>query len=63
MTLRYLLDENIRGTLGSRSSGTPLAFRRADRNRGGASAIDPDLPLGTTDPAILTWAEIQGKRI
>jgi hypothetical protein len=55
MTLRYVLDEHLRGALWRaiqwhNSSGVyPLDVVRVD---------DPaDLPLGSDDPALLLWAE------
>lgn len=58
MALRYLLDENERGALWSAivrhntSSVTPLHAERVG---------DPlDLPLGSSDPEILRWAEREG---
>jgi hypothetical protein len=55
MTLRYLLDEQLRGPLWN-------ALRR--HNAGGLNPVDAervgdpaDLPLGATDPDILLWAE------
>jgi hypothetical protein len=59
MVLRYLLDENLRGPL----------WRAVQRhNHGGTDPIDAirvgdaaDLPLGIDDPAILLWAEAEGR--
>ena len=59
MPLRFLLDENQRGLLWraiqrhNRSSNDPLdAIRVGD---------PPDLPLGSSDPEILLWAEREGR--
>jgi hypothetical protein len=59
MNLRYLLDEQLRGRF----------WRAIERhNRRSISAIDvirvgdpADLPLGTSDPDILLWAEREGR--
>ena len=60
MALRFVLDENLRGTPGRRSS-TIIYRSRSDRCPS-ASEDPPDLPLGTKDPALLLWAE-QADRI
>ena len=59
MPLRFLLDEHLRGPL-------PGAVQR--HNAGGVHVIDvlcvgdpPDLPLGSSDPDILLWAEREGR--
>jgi hypothetical protein len=59
MPLRYVLDEHLRGPLWD------LVLRH---NRLGANPIDvarvgdpPDLPLGTSDPDLLMWAEREGR--
>ncbi len=56
MPLRYLLDEHLRGgglwqaiQQHNASTSYPLDAVRVGN--------PPDLPLGTTDPAILAWAE------
>jgi hypothetical protein len=59
MALRYLLDENQRG----------LLWRALQRhNTRVLDPVDvvrvedhPDLPLGSTDPEILVWAEREGR--
>jgi hypothetical protein len=58
MPLRFVLDEHLRG---------PLWHAILRHNRAGVSRFDatrvgdpPDLPLGSPDPAILTWAEREG---
>jgi len=55
MPISFLIDEQMRGTLG-------VAVRR--HNRIGINPFDaivvggtPDLPLGSSDPEILLWAE------
>src|SRR5437016_3593762 len=59
MPLRYLLDEHLRGLLWKAVQ---------QHNAGGANLLDvvrvgdpPDLPLGALDPAILEWAEREGR--
>ncbi|MBI1916397.1 MAG: DUF5615 family PIN-like protein, partial [Planctomycetes bacterium] len=59
MTLRYVLDENLRGALWQ-------AIQQ--HNLQGAHVLDatrvgdpPDLPLGTSDPDLLVWAECEGR--
>jgi hypothetical protein len=59
MPLSYVLDEHLRGHLWN-----PLL----QHNTGGTNVVDvvrvgdlPDLPLGTTDPDLLLWAERQGR--
>ncbi len=59
MPLRFLLDEDCRGRLWDAIG---------DHNRRSHPIIDairvgdlPDLPLGSLDPAILVWAEDQGR--
>jgi hypothetical protein len=59
MSLRFVLDEHYRGPL----------WRAIQRHNGaGVDLIDatrvgdpPDLPLGSADPDILTWAEREGR--
>jgi hypothetical protein len=59
MALRFVLDENLRGTL----------WRAIEHhNLQGVDRIDalrvgdlPDLPLGSDDPSILLWAEREGR--
>jgi hypothetical protein len=59
MALRFVLDENLRGPL----------WRAIQRhNLGGTDPIDAvrvgdvaELPLGMDDPAILLWAEREGR--
>lgn len=59
MPLAFLLDENLRGDLWeliqvhNQSGGLPI-----DAERVGDPA---DLPLGSKDPAILIWAEANGR--
>jgi hypothetical protein len=59
MALRFLLDEQLRG---------PLARAIRQHNAAGIHVIDvlsvgdpPDLPLGSSDPGILLWAEREGR--
>jgi hypothetical protein len=59
MPLRFVLDEHLRG---------PLWGAIQQHNAGGSDVIDavrvgdlPDLPLGTTDPDLLLWAEREGR--
>lgn len=59
MALRYVLDENLRGVLwtalrhhNARTSNPVDMIRIGDR---------PDLPLGSADPDILSWAEQEGR--
>jgi hypothetical protein len=59
MALRFVLDENLRGRLWQ-------AIQQ--HNLRGTDLIDtvrvgdpPDLPLGIDDPAILLWAEREGR--
>jgi Domain of unknown function (DUF5615) len=59
MPLRYVLDENLRG---------PLWNAIQQHNASGMDPLDavrvgdpPDLPLRTADPAILLWAEREGR--
>ena len=59
MSIRFLLDENLRG---------PLWQAILRHNLNGEPTIDavrigdfPDLPLGADDPAILAWAERDGR--
>jgi hypothetical protein len=59
MALTYVLDEHLRGALWH-------ALRQ--HNAGGVNVVDvdrvgdpPDLPLGTTDPDLLLWAEREGR--
>jgi hypothetical protein len=59
MTLRYVLDEHLRG---------PLWRASQQHDAAGAYPIDatrvgdpPDLPLGSADSFILVWAERQDR--
>jgi hypothetical protein len=59
MPLRYVLDEQLRG---------PLWAALRQHNASGSYSVDvvrvgdpPDLPLGSNDPAILIWAEREGR--
>ncbi len=59
MPLRYVLDEHLRG---------PLWRAIQQHNTGGAYLIDVlrvgdvvDLPLGSSDPNIRSWAEREGR--
>lgn len=59
MALAFVLDEHLRGVLW-------IAIQR--HNSYGGSPIDivcvgdpPDLPLGSSDPDILTWSERNGR--
>src|SRR5690349_21196121 len=59
MALRYLLDENLRG---------PLWHAIQQHNAAGIDALDclcvghpPAPPLGTPDPDLLLWCEVQGR--
>ncbi len=59
MPLRYVLDENQRG---------PLWRALQRHNARGLHPVDvvrvgdpPDLPLGCLDPAVLAWAEREGR--
>lgn len=59
MPLRYVLDEHLRGPLWN-------AIRR--HNRGGVNVVDvervgdpKDLPLSSTDSAVLLWAEQEAR--
>jgi hypothetical protein len=61
MPFRYVLDEHLRGA---------LWHAIQHQNAGGVDPIDtvrvggpPDLPLGTTDPDLLLWAEREGRII
>ena len=61
MLFRYVLDEHLRGQLWQ-------AIQH--HNAGGVNPVDavrvgdpPDLPLGTTDPQLLLWAEREGRVI
>jgi hypothetical protein len=61
MPLRYVLDEHLRG---------PLWVALQQHNTGGAYPVDvvrmgdpPDLPCGTKDPALLLWAEREGRLV
>src|SRR5713101_7637905 len=61
MPLRYVLDEQLRG---------PLWQAVQSHNAGGVDRLDAvrvgdslDLPLGTSDPALLLWAEREGRTI
>jgi hypothetical protein len=57
--LRYVVDEDSRGVL----------WRAIRRHNGSSSLLldarrvgdEPDLPLGTEDPQILTWAERENR--
>lgn len=58
MALRFVHDEHLRGAV--------HAFRR--HNAAGADVVDvarvgdpADLPLGTSDPDLLAWAEREGR--
>src|SRR5262249_21013057 len=58
MPLRYVLDENLRGPLWA-------ALQRANARRALPREIacvgeEVDLPLGTSDPELLRWAEGHG---
>ena len=60
MPLAFLLDEHLRGRR--------LGHAIRQHNTRGADPIDvirvgdpPDLPLGSTDPAVLLWAERAGR--
>lgn len=59
MTLRYVLDENLRGALWQAIQQHNLrGAHLLDATRVG----DPsDLPLGTSDPDLLVWAEREGR--
>jgi hypothetical protein len=59
MPLCFVLDEHLRG---------PLWGAIQQHNAGGSYPLDavrvgdpPDLPLGTTDPDLLLWAEREGR--
>src|SRR5271170_2706315 len=59
MALRFLLDEHLRG---------PLWYGIQHHNAAGANVLDvlrvgdPPAPaLGTSDPDLLLWAEMQGR--
>jgi hypothetical protein len=59
MSLRYGLDEHLRG---------PLWGAIQQHNAAGVDPLDvvrvgdpPDLPLGTVDPDLLLWAEREGR--
>lgn len=59
MSIRFLLDENLRG---------PLWQAILRHNLNGEPTLDavrigdfPDLPLGSDDPDILAWAEREGR--
>ncbi len=59
MVLRYLLDEHLRGPLGRAVQWhNGRGIYPLDVVRVGDFA---DLPLGTVDPAILLWAEREGR--
>jgi hypothetical protein len=60
MPVRFVLDENLRGK--------PIWHVIRRSQMAGPVAVDavrvgdpPDLPLGSPDPAILIWAEVQGR--
>ncbi len=59
MGLRFVLDENCRGTLWDAIvDHNGRAYPTIDATRVGDP---PDRPLGSLDPAILAWAEDQGR--
>lgn len=59
MPLAFLLDEHLRGVLWRAIQRHNLGgLERLDASRVGDA---PDLPLGTLDPEILTWAERAGR--
>lgn len=59
MTLRFVLDENLRGPLWSavqRHNARGEDVLEAER-----VGDDPELPLGTTDGDLLLWCEREGR--